>query len=57
MTIVNYISKGLMDADKSFLEFVNDGERLLLFAIEEINKKPSFWNLLNVGESVTLLFD
>ena len=57
MIVVNYISKGLMDSNKSFLEFVNDGERLLLFAIEEMNKKPSFWDLLNVGESVTLLCD
>ena len=57
MTIVNYISKGLMDSNKSFLEFVNDGERLLLIAIEEMNKKPSFWDLLNVGESVTLRCD
>lgn len=57
MLIINYISKGLMDSNKSFLEFVNDGERLLLLAIEEMNKKPSFWDLLNVGESVTLLCD
>ena len=57
MLVVNYISKGLVDADKSFLEFVNDGERMLLLAIEEMNKKPSFWDLLNVGESVTLLCD
>ena len=28
-----------MDSNKSFLEFVNDGERLLLIAIEEMNKK------------------
>ena len=38
MTIVNYISKDLIDANKSFWEFVNDGERLLLLAIEEMNK-------------------
>ena len=57
MLVINYISKGLMDVDKSFLEFVNDGEHLLLLAIEEMNKKPSFWDLLNVGESVTLFCD
>lgn len=57
MIVVNYISKGLMDSNKSFLEFVNDGERLLLLAIEEMNKKPSFWDLLNVGERVTILCD
>ena len=28
-----------MDSNKSVLEFVNDGERLLLIAIEEMNKK------------------
>ena len=57
MLFVNYISKDLIDADKSFLEFVNDGERLLLLVIEEMNKKPNFLNLLNVGESVTFLCD
>lgn len=39
MTIVMYISKDLVDADKRFLEFLNDGERLLLLAIEESHKK------------------
>lgn len=39
MTIVNYISKDLADADKMFLEFLNDGERLLLLAIEESHKR------------------
>lgn len=39
MTIVMYISKDLMDANKRFLELLNDGERLLLLAIEEANKK------------------
>lgn len=39
MTIVNYISKDLRDADKRFLEFLNDGERLLLLAIEQSHKK------------------
>lgn len=38
MTVVIYISKDLVDADKSFLEFLNDGERLLLLAIEQMNK-------------------
>lgn len=35
MTIVMYISKDLVDADKRFLELLNDGERLLLLALEE----------------------
>lgn len=39
MTVVIYTSKDLMDADKRFLEFLNDGERLLLLAIEQMNKK------------------
>lgn len=39
MTIVTYISKDLVDADKRFLEFLNDGERLLLLAIEQSHKK------------------
>lgn len=34
-----YISKDLADADKRFLEFLNDGERLLLLALEQANKK------------------
>ena len=39
MTIVIYTSKDLRDADKRLLEFLNDGERLLLLAIEQANKK------------------
>ena len=39
MTIAMYISKDLMEANKRFLEFLNDGERLLLLAIEQMNKK------------------
>ena len=39
MTIAMYISKELMDADKRFLDFLNDGERLLLLAIDQMNKK------------------
>ena len=39
MTIVRYISKDLMDADKRFLELLNDGERLLLLALEQANNK------------------
>ena len=40
MTIVIYVSKELVDADKRLLDFLNDGERLLLLAIEESHKKP-----------------
>lgn len=36
------MSKDLADADKRFLEFLNDGERLLLLAIEQMNKKTYF---------------
>lgn len=39
MSVVIYISKDLVDADKRFLEFLNDGECLLLLAIEESHKK------------------
>ena len=39
MTIVIYTSKDLVDADKRLLEFLNDGERLLLLAIEQSHKK------------------
>lgn len=39
MTVIIYTSKDLMDADKRFLEFLNDGERLLLLAIEQMNKR------------------
>ena len=39
MQIVTYISKDLVEADKRFLEFLNDGERLLLLALEQANKK------------------
>ena len=48
MTIVMYISKDLVDADKRFLEFLNDGERLLLLAIEESHKKPLTSHRTNV---------
>lgn len=37
MTIAMYISKDLMDADKRFLDLLNDGERLLLLAIEQVS--------------------
>lgn len=36
------MSKDLSDADKRFLEFLNDGERLLFLAIEQMNKKTYF---------------
>ena len=40
MTVVNYISKDLIDVDKRFWELLNDGERIMLLVIEEMNKKP-----------------
>lgn len=48
MTIVIYISKDLVEADKRLIEFLNDGERLLLLAIEEGRKKPLTSHRTNV---------
>lgn len=48
MQIVTYISKDLVEADKRFLEFLNDGERLLLLALEQGNKKASDIHRTNI---------
>lgn len=48
MQIVIYISKDLVDADKRFLEFLNDGERLLLLALEQGNKKSADIHRTNI---------
>ena len=43
-----YISKDLVEADKKFLELLNDGERLLLLALEQGNKKAADTRITNI---------